>query len=73
MKAEGVRGFDDCSAFCLADRDCVAFDLQTKCWMFTDQEKANNKKSILGVNHYKRAKVDSAECDGDNFQLNKLV
>ena len=71
-----MRGFDDCSAFCLADRDCLAFDLKTagqKCWMFTNQAKANNTKSRPGVNHYKRAKVDSAECDGENFQLNKLV
>ena len=53
----------------------MAFDLNTagqKCWMFTNQEKANNTQSHGWANHYKRVKNDSAECDGENFQLNNL-
>ena len=68
-----MTGFDDCSAFCLADSDCVAFDLDDKCWIHTDQRKADKTQSSKSINHYKRVKVDSAECDGENFQLNNLT
>ena len=71
VRAAGVIGFDDCSAFCLADPDCVAFDLDYACWIFTDT-KADNTRQRQGINHYKRVKADPAECNGEDFQLNNL-
>ena len=59
-----MSGFDECSAVCLADPDCVAFDLDDRCWIFTDQDAADNTRSRSGVNHYKRVKVDPADCPG---------
>ena len=68
MRAKGVSGVDDCSAFCLADPDCVAFDLNLNrnywCWMFTNQEQADNTRPATGINHYKRVKAGPAGCDG---------